>query len=75
MKGTKIAEAIFEFILFGLFFVQKKSSAKEVKKRAVLPPCQFSREPKHLAPPRAPFLLRQKLPGTTAHFCDLQICL
>jgi hypothetical protein len=41
---------------FALFFVQKKSAAKEVKKRAVLSLCQFVGEPKLLAPPRVEIL-------------------
>jgi len=35
-EEQKSLPAIFEFIVFTLFFVQKKSVAKEVKKRAVL---------------------------------------
>jgi hypothetical protein len=62
-----------KFILFALFFVQKKSAAKEVKKRAVLSLRQFCFLPKLLAPPRVRFLLSQKLLGTTAHFRHLKI--
>jgi hypothetical protein len=51
--GTKIAKRFLEFILFTLFFVQKKSAAKEVKKRAVLSLCHFKRKLKRarLSPP------------------------
>jgi hypothetical protein len=67
-NSTEVSRASVFLILFSLFFVQKKSLAKEVKKRAVLSLCHFCFKLKLLAPPRVRFLPRQKLLGTTAHF-------
>jgi hypothetical protein len=39
--GTKIASAIFEIIIFALFFIRKKRAVKEAEKRAVLSLCHF----------------------------------
>jgi hypothetical protein len=36
----KSLSAIFEFIIFALFFIRKKRAVKEAEKRAVLSLCQ-----------------------------------
>jgi hypothetical protein len=62
----------FGFRGYILFFFLKEKEAKRIKKRAVLSLCHFYCALKLLAPPRAPFLPAQKLPGTAAHFYVLQ---
>jgi len=72
-RKTKIAYAIFEIIVFALFFIRKKRAVKEAEKRAVLSLCHFCFLLKLLSPPRVEILLRQNLLGTTANFYVLQI--
>ena len=40
IEEQKALKRFLKFIIFALFFIQKKSAAKEVKKRAVLSLCQ-----------------------------------